>query len=52
MTKLLTPHERAIKTEKNDTFPVPKQHMSQKVQPIKNEKTRCACAVHKMPLQT
>ena len=51
-TKLFTPHERASKTERNDTFPVPIRHISHEIQPIKNEKARCACAGHKMPIRT
>ena len=41
--KLFTQNERTIKTEKNDTFPIPRRHMSHEIQPIKNEKKdRCA----------
>ena len=37
-TKLFASHERAIKTKKNDTFAVPRLHISHQTQPIKNEK--------------
>ena len=29
-----------IRTEKNDTFPVPRRHMSHEIQPVKNKKAR------------
>ena len=37
-TKLFTPHERAIKTGKSNTFPVPRRHMGHEIQPINNDK--------------
>ena len=50
-TIFFTPLERAIKTEKNDTFPVHRWQMSRKIQSLK-EKAYCTCAVHRMPLRT
>ena len=46
-TKLFTLHERAIKTQKNDTFPVLRRHTS-RARDTTMKKVRCACVVHKV----